>query len=216
MSNLINIIIEPGKVFQHIKEKDDWWIPFILIVVVAFIVTWVIASPTARIAAQKMAEMGVDRELPAFLGLIRYIMIPVGTLIGWLVITVIFWMLSNAFGGDWNFIKALNLFAYASVVGVIKSIITVAVLLIRGLENITTFRDMGIDTGLTLFFHPESTRLYLLMGGIDIFQIWVYALLAFGMSELAGITRKKAAIVSIITFVITLGFRVLVTREGTF
>lgn len=213
MSNLLNIIIEPGKVFGHIKEKDDWWIPFILIVVVAFIVAWVIASPTARLTAQKMAEVGVDREVPAFLG---YIMIPVGTLIGWLVITVIFWMLSNAFGGDWNFIKALNLFAYASVVGVIKSIITVAILLIRGLENITTVRDMGIDTGLTLFFHPESTRLYLLMAGIDIFQIWVYALLAFGISELAGITRKKAAIVSIITFIITLGFRVLVTREGTF
>ncbi len=216
MTNLINIIIEPGKVFTHIKEKDDWWIPFILIVVVALLVTWISTPVIARITAQKLAEMGIDRELPKGLGLLRYIIIPVGTLISWFLISVIFWMISNGFGGDWNFIKALDLYAYSSVVGVIKSIITVIVLMIRGSQNIISIRDLSVDTGLTLFFKPESTRLYVLASGIDIFQIWIYVLLAFGISELAGTSRKKASIVAIITFIITLAFKVLLTREGSF
>lgn len=216
MASLLNIIIEPGKVFTHIKEKDDWWIPFILVITLAFIVSWITTPVIARLTAQKLAELGIDREMPGRLGLIRYIMIPVGTFISWLVISVIFWMISNSFGGDWNFIKALDLYAYSSVVSVVKSIITIIVLQIRGLQNITSFRDLSLDSGLTLFFKPESTRMYTLASAIDIFQIWIYVLLAFGISELAGISRKKAAIVSIITFIITLGFKVLLTREGSF
>jgi len=216
MASLLNIIIEPGKVFTHIKEKDDWWIPFILIVIIAFIVSWISSPVIARLTAQRLAEMGIDREMPGGLGLIRYIMIPVGTLISWFVISVIFWMISNSFGGDWNFIKALDLYAYSSVVGVIKSILTIIVLKIRGIQNIASFRDLSIDSGLTFFFKPESTRMYILVSGIDIFQIWIYALLAFGISELAGISRKKAAFVSIITFIITLAFKVLLTREGSY
>lgn len=216
MDSLLNIIIDPGKVFTHIKEKDDWWIPFILIVIIAFIVSWISSPVIARLTAQRLAEMGIDREMPGGLGLIRYIMIPVGTLISWFIISVIFWMISNSFGGDWNFIKALDLYAYSSVVGVIKSILTIIVLKIRGLQNIASFRDLSIDSGLTLFFKPESTRMYTLVSGIDIFQIWIYVLLAFGISELAGISRKKAAIVSIITFIITLAFKVLLTREGSY
>lgn len=216
MASLVNIIIEPGKVFNHIKEKNDWWIPFILVVVVALIATFITAPAINRITAQMIAESGFDREIPAVFGIIRFIAIPVSILILWFIISVIFWMLANSFGGNWDFIKALDLFAYASVVGVIKSIITVTVLLIRGLENIVTLRDIGIATGLTLFFQPENPRLYAFVSGIDIFEIWIYTLVAFGISEIAGISKKKAAISSILTFIVALGFKVIFARRGAF
>lgn len=216
MANLLNIIIEPGKVFQHIKEKDDWWIPFIIVVVFALIVTWVSAPAIARLTAQMMAERGIERELPAAIGIIKYIFIPIGTLIGWLIIAVIIWTLSNLIGGNWNFIKALDLFAYSSIIGVIKQIITIIVLLMRGLQNIVTFKDLRIATGLDLFFHPENPKLYALVSGIDIFEIWIYTLVALGISEIAGVPKKKGAMVSIITFLVLLGFKVLLARKGAF
>ena len=83
MGNLISIIVEPVKIFKHIKEKDDWWIPFILLVVVTWIFLWISGPALARITAQKMAEMGVDREIPKFVEYIKYLGAPVGTLIMW-------------------------------------------------------------------------------------------------------------------------------------
>ena len=216
MANLLNIIIEPGKVFQHIKEKDDWWIPFIVVVVFALIVTWVSAPAIHRLTVQKMAEMGVGRELPKGLGVIQYILIPIFTIIIWFSISFIFWMISNSLGSKWDYIKALDLFAYSTVVMVIKHIITLIVLLMRGLQNIVTFKDLRVATGLDLFFHPENPRLYALVSGIDIFEIWIYTLVAFGISEIAGISKKKSAIASIATFIVALGIKILTSRKGAF
>ena len=214
MGSLVNIIMEPGKAFEHIKEKDDWWIPFILIVVVTWIFLWVSGPAMARITAQKMAEMGVDREIPKFMGIFAYISVPLATMLLWLIASVFIWFLGNSFGADWGFVKALDLFAYSSVVQVLRSILSIVTLLIRGIPNIMTSKDLHVATGLNLFFSPENPRLYVLVSWIEIFTIWHFVLIAYGVSEIAGISKKKAAWISIITYLVALGFRVIFARKG--
>jgi hypothetical protein len=214
MSNLINIIAEPAKVFKHIKEKDDWWIPFILLVVVTWIFLWISGPALARITAQQLAEMGVDREMPKFVEYIKYLGAPIGTLTMWLLMSVIIWFLGNSFGADWDFTKVLDLYAYSSVVQVIRTLLTTVILLIRGIPNIMTFKDLNVATGLNLLFSPENPRLYALLSGIEVFAIWQFLLIAYGVSEITGIPKKKAAWVSVITYLITLGFGVIFARKG--
>ncbi len=212
MSNLINIIIEPVKTFQHIKEKDDWWIPFILVVLIGWVFTAVTAPAIARLTAQQMAEMGVAKELPKFMGLIAYIGVPFGTMVSWLISSLIIWFLGNAFGADWNFTKALDLFAYSSVVQAIRSVLSIIILWLRGIPNIMTFRDLNVATGFNLLFSPENPKLYALTSGIEVFTIWQYILIAYGISEITGVSKKKAAWVSVITYLIVLGFGVIFAR----
>ncbi len=214
MGNLINIIVEPVKTFQHIKEKDDWWIPFILLVVVTWIFLWISGPAMARLTAQMMAEMGADREIPKFVEYIKYLGAPIGTLTMWLLMSVLIWFLANSFGGDWDFTKALDLYAYSSVVQVLRSILTTVILLIRGIPNIMTFQDLNVATGLNLLFSPENPRLYALVSGIEVFTIWQFILIAYGISEITGISKKKAAWVSVIVYIITLGFGVIFARKG--
>ncbi|MBN1695390.1 YIP1 family protein [candidate division WOR-3 bacterium] len=214
MGNLINIIVEPVKVFKHIKEKDDWWIPFILLVVVTWIFLMISGPALARITAQQMAEMGVDREIPKFVEYIKYLGAPIGTLTMWLLMSVIIWFLGNSFGGDWDFTKALDLYAYSSVVQVLRTILTTVILLIRGIPNIMTFKDINVATGLNLLFSPENPRLYALFSGIEVFSIWQFVLIAYGVSEITGMPKKKAVWVSVITYLITLGFGVIFARKG--
>jgi hypothetical protein len=216
MGNLISIIVEPVKIFKHIKEKDDWWIPFILLVVVTWIFLWISGPALARITAQKMAEMGVDREIPKFVEYIKYLGAPIGTLTMWLLMSVIIWFLGNFFGADWDFTKALDLYAYSSVIQAIRSVLSIIVLLLRGVPNIMTFKDLNVATGLNLLFSPENPRLYALLSGIEVFTIWQYILIAYGISEITGISKEKAAWVSVITYMITLGFGVIFAREGMF
>ncbi len=214
MGNLINIIMEPGKAFKHIKEKDDWWIPFILLVVVTWIFLWISGPAMARITTQQLAEMGVDREIPKFVEYIKYLGAPIGTLIMWLIMSVLIWFLTNSFGADWDFTKALDLYAYSSVVQALRSVLTIVILLIRGIPNIMTFKDLNVATGLNLLFSPENPRLYALVSGIEVFTIWQFVLIAYGVSEIAGISKKKAAWVSVITYLIALGFGVIFARKG--
>jgi len=215
MSNLINIIIEPGKAFEHIKEKDDWWIPFIGLVIVTLIFLWVSSPATSRIMMQKMAEMGGEgREIPKAAELIKYIVAPIATLIGFLLISLILWFLGNSFGADWNYIKALDLYAYSSVIQIIRSILNTSLLLVRGIPNIMTFRDLSVATGLNLFFSPENPKLYAIVSGIEVFTIWQFILIAYGISEISGISKKKAITAAVILYILSLGFSVLFARGG--
>ena len=214
MGSLVNIVIEPGKVFAHIKEKDDWWIPFILIVIVTWVFLMLSGPAMARITAQKMAEMGVDREIPKFTEYIKYLVAPISHLVIWLIMAMVLWFLGNSFGGDWDYIKALDLFAYSSVVHAIRSVLATIILFIRGVPNIMTFRDLNIATGLNLLFSPENPKLYALFSGIEVFAIWQFILIAYGVSEITGISIKKAIWISVIIYLITLGIGVAFAKEG--
>ena len=211
MSNLINIIIEPVKTFQHIKEKDDWWIPFILVVVVGLIFNWISSPATSRIISQKAAEMG-GGEIPEAMQYLQYIAVPVTTFLGFLLASLILWLLGSSLGADWNYIKALDLYSYSAVPLAIKSVLNIIILFIRGVQNITTFKDLYIATGLNMFFSPENPKLYALFSGIEIFTIWQFVLIAYGISNITGISKKKAAVVSVISFLIIIGFGVIFAR----
>ena len=214
MGSLVNIIIEPTKAFAHIKEKDDWWMPFILFVIVTWVFLWVSGPAIARITAQKMAEMGVDREMPKFAEYIKYLGALIGTFAMWMLVSVIIWFLGNSFGADWNYVKALDLYAYSSVVQIIRSVLSLIIVLIRGVPNITTFQDLNVATGLNLFFSPENPRLYTLVSGIEIFTIWQFVLISYGIAEITGISKKKAIWISVITYLVMLVAGVAFSRKG--
>ena len=214
MVDLVNIIIEPAKTFRHIKEKDDWWIPFILIVIVTWLFLMLSGPAMTRITAQKMAEMGVDREIPKFTEYIKYLVAPISHLIMWLIMATLLWFLGNSFGADWDYIKALDLFAYSSVIHAIRSVLTTIILFVRGVPNIMTFRDLNIATGLNLLFAPPNPKLYALFSGIEVFAIWQFILIAYGVSEITGISIKKAIWISVIIYLITLGIGVAFAKEG--
>ena len=214
MVNLINIIVDPVKAFKHIKEKDDWWIPFVGLIIVTLLFLWVSSPALTRIMTQKMAEMGVDKEIPEAVQYIKYVAAPIATLIGFLFVSLILWFLANVFGGDWDYIKALDLYAYSSVVQIIRSLLNIAILLVKGIPNITTARDLEVATGLNLILSPENPRLYALFSGIEVFSIWQFALIAYGVSEITGISKKKAAVISIILYIVSLGFNVMFARGG--
>lgn len=214
MKNLLNIFIEPGKVFSHIKEKDDWWIPFLVVIAVTLIYTYITTPAVTRLIGQRMAELGVDRAPGGNFMFVRYIAGPIFVLMAWAVFSFIMWIAGSAVGGDWNFLKALDLYAYTSVVAAVKQVLSMVVIKLRGIENIMTFKDLHVSTGLDLFFTPQNPRLYAVLSSVDIFSIWMFTLIAFGVSDIAGISREKSIGVAVLTFIVSVGFSVLTAGRG--
>lgn len=216
MIHLWNILVEPEKVFAHIKEKNDWWIPFIFVVVITMITLWIKNPAVQNLTRQMLEERGMTGELPEFTKYIRYVSVPVMTMIGWLAMSFVIWITANGFGADMDYIKSLDLFAYGSVVVGVGEIIKVIILAMRGFENIATFRDLHVATGLDLFFQPQNHRLFALLSSINVFQIWLFILVAFGISEITGISKKKSTMVAITVFIINLLLSVFLSRKGIY
>ncbi|HDI82436.1 MAG TPA: YIP1 family protein [candidate division WOR-3 bacterium] len=213
---LIDAIVNPGRLFKHIKEKDDWWIPFLVVVVIAIIASLVNFPIFARFMSERMQEFGktVDRELISRLRWINLISIFIASFFFLMLTSFVFWAISLGFKARWSFMKSLDLVAYASLVQSIQAILNIIWIYIRGPSNIMSFRDMSLKTGLDLFFNPTNRRLLSIVSHVNVFTIWFYTLLAFGVAEIAGLDRKKSAIVSVITFIVMLGIRYLLAARG--
>ncbi|MEO0293337.1 MAG: YIP1 family protein [candidate division WOR-3 bacterium] len=213
MMSVINVIIEPQKVFEHIKEKDDWWIPFIIVILISFLFLWISSPAVNRLLAEKMAEVGVSKEFSKAAEIIKYIVVPITSFIGFLILSLIIWLLGNLFGGDWDFVKALDLYAYSSITQVLRTLLNIITILIRGTPNIVTLKDLNVATGLNLFFNPQNPKLYALFSGIEAFTIWQFTLISFGVSQVSGVSKKKGVWVGVISYIISLGFSVIFAKK---
>lgn len=213
----IDIFLNPGRCFRHIKEKDDWWIPFFIVVIIVIGSYLLLFPATSRIMMERMASFGrnVDKSFIERLRYINSLSIFVVTFFFWLISALVLWGTTALFGGKINFLKSLDLIAYTSLIGALKSILKLIVVLIRGVGNINSLEALRLKTGLDLFLSVHNRRLAILVNSIDIFNIWIYTLIAFGISDIAGLSKKKSAIVSILTFVILIIVRILLpSRRG--
>uniref|UniRef100_A0A7C4Y6G8 DUF1282 domain-containing protein n=1 Tax=candidate division WOR-3 bacterium TaxID=2052148 RepID=A0A7C4Y6G8_UNCW3 len=215
--DVINILIEPYKAFQHIKEKDDWWIPFVilcLLLILARIVSFPVISRIMTEFMQGNQEMIQRQQInPVMIRVTGILSIPIVNIITFLFLSLLVYLLTYLFGKNLPFIKSLDLISYASMVDGLKTIIEMIVILVRK-NTISSFMDMRLKSGLDLFFHLENKRLMLLLSKINIFTIWFYVLIALGISYLTGMDKKKSTIIAIITFIISLLFNLLRTGRG--
>lgn len=211
---LIKILFEPFKAFEHIKEKDDWWIPYLLFSVI-LIIAQIVSFP---IVMKIMSEtMGNDVQPPqgnfSLFRIVRLISIPVVTIITFLSLSVLVYLFTFLFGKNLPFIKGLDLISYISMVNSLKTIIGTILVIIRR-NVISSFADMRLKSGLDLFFRSDNRRLNLLISEIDIFNLWFYILLALGISYITGLDKKKSAIISFIVFIFSLGIKFLTAGRG--
>ena len=213
---LIDAVVNPGRLFKHIKEKDDWWIPFLVVVIIGIIATLVNFPTIARLMGERMQEYGRDID-KAFISRLRWfniISIFITSFFFLMLTSFLLWGISLGFKAKWGYMKALDLVAYASLVRSIQTILNMVWVYIRGPSNILSFSDMSLRTGLDLFLQPSNRRLLAIVNHINIFTIWFYVLLAYGAADLAGLDRRKSFIVSFLTFLVLLGLRLFLLTKG--
>lgn len=210
---LIKIFVEPYKAFQHIKEKDDWWIPYLIFSLI-LIITQIVLFP---IVNRIMSEFMIRNEMqnPAgnlfFFRILGLLSIPIVTIITFLFLSFLIYLFTFIFGKNLSFIKGLDIVSYISMINSIKRVIETIVIILRK-NTITSFADMRLKSGLDLLFNVENRRLNLILSEIDIFNIWFYVLLTLGISYITGIDKKKSGIISFIIFIISLGLKLITVR----
>lgn len=207
LMDMIRVLFEPAAVFERVREKPRFLMPFLGIAVVQIVLgvvnlPYFQAAMRAQMAASSAARSGPD---PANFAWIGIIFAPIGILVFLLVATVILWVLVAIFGGEGKFATLLSVTVYSAVPTVVlMAIIGAVVLRLRGVDTITSFMDMQPALGLDLLAPGATGFLGALLKGVNPFSIWGLVLTAIGVSVTHKLAKGTGYTVATISFVIGL------------
>lgn len=211
-ARIVGVLFSPKATFEDINRKPDWLVPLIVVVLIALISSYVFLSHADLLELVKAQIEKSGRPMPpdeALQGslkitpIISYgavlIFVPVGSLV---VAGILFVVFSFMLGVETTFKKVFSVNMYASMSGVVKSIIAIPILFVRQPTEFGNPADI-VRSNLGILFDSSQKVLLALGKSIDVFTIWYLVLLAMGMVGVSkNLTLKKSMITLIVLWAI--------------
>ncbi len=199
---LANIWFEPARVFEQVARTPRWWVPLILVILVAMIFTTVFtrhvgwetfirheieSNPRLESMTPDQREKVIEMQLRiapimGFAGVPASIA-TMAVVIAAVLMLVFKYLLDSAC----SFAQALGVVSWSMLPGVLHSLAAILVMLLLPADEFDLKNPVG--TNLGYYLSPESSAwMKSLLSSIDFFSLWTILLLATGMSIL---TRKS-------------------------
>ena len=209
-----NTFTAPSKTFNDIKlGNKSWWLPFIIMVLFGYIffaaittkVGWTqVAQNTIHMspkAEEQMSQLPKDQQdmrmkFTAYAMEGSFAATPIIVLAAVALVSLVLWGTINfAFGGKATFGSIFAVNMYASLPGVIKTILGTVVLFLGMAPESFNLNNFA-PTNLGAFLSPGDTNpgLYKLATAIDFTTIWSMVLLGIGLAIVAGVKRTSGYI----------------------
>jgi hypothetical protein len=203
---LIGVFSSPKETFESIDQKPTWLVPFIITVIIAIGLNFLVMDIGVRDQIAKMEAMGapseqieaVETQMQGPMRYIQIVAIPIVTLIIWAILSgVLLFGSTTILGGDAKFKKVFSVVAWSNLVTLLGGIIKTLLILSKGTIQ-------GVSTSLAVLLPTPDLAdgpsiFYRVLSKIDIFIIWQLVLWIVGLAVINRFTTKKAA-----TFVIPL------------
>ncbi|MBU8923356.1 MAG: YIP1 family protein [Bacteroidales bacterium] len=207
-ASLIDIFLDPSKVFKRIGTGLQWWKAFIVLAVANAAITWY-SLPVQRhltsLNVRGLSEEQLDATLHQMesFGWLGVVGAPVGLLVVFVIIAGLVNLIVNLTSAKSNFKKTLSLVCFTGIIGVLEQIISTIIIHARGIDTIEAVSDSVVRLGPAAIL-PEATGLLAAtLQGLSVFQIWYYVVFTLGIAAIFRIDIKKALIPAIVMFVIS-------------
>jgi len=212
---IIGVLFSPDATFRSIAEKPDWLVPLVLLLIVA-LCAGVIMAPhmdfgaAAREAMEQNKNVSaeqIDRavRISSSIGKVLMYIAPVLSLIGLLVIAGVVLLAFRIFGGEGDYKQAFSVTCYASIPTIIKSVVTLIVVMAKG--GIIPAPAMQTIVRSNLGFlvdYKTNPMAFALLSSFDIFSVWFLALLIIGFAYVARVSKVKSAVTIISLWILVL------------
>lgn len=210
-ASLVDIYLDPSKVFKRIAAGLQWWKAFIVLAVLNMLIAW-LNIPVQRFVFS-LNERGLsDEQLQAQMeisekfGWVGIILAPVFILIVLFILAGLVNLTVNLVSAQSNYKKTMSLMCFAGLIGVLEQIITVIIVRVRGIETIETASDAIVSLGPAALFPEAEGFLAAAYQALSVFQIWYFIVFLFGISVIFNIDKKKAAVPAVVLWAIGLVF----------
>ena len=132
------------------------------------------------------------------------IVAPMVLIISWLVGALILTLFIKIFKGTGSIKTYFSITGYANVILVLSTVVTIVIALVTGQYS----RDAVSVTSLASFLDPEkvSVFLYTLASGIELFTIWMYAIIGIGVSCASGFSKQKSLAIVFTIYIVSYNF----------
>jgi hypothetical protein len=208
LQSIVDIFIDPMKVFQRIDAGLTWWKPYILSSIIGMISTYIMMPfqmKRVELNPNNLPPEQVELALERFdkFGLVGIVFVPVLFIIIYLITAGIAHISINILSSQANFKKTLSLVTYTGLITVLGQIVGTAVLRARGVESVETMADMKITFSLAALFPDLEGVGYAFLDSLSVFNIWYYVLFLLGTAAVFKMSRSKAIFPVIVLWIIS-------------
>lgn len=208
---VIGVLFSPNETFASIARQPDWLVPLVLILVVSLISGIVFAQrvdfgSSIREAAEQNKNVSPEQadravRIGSAAAKIFSYCAPVISGIFLLIISGFLLLAFRVMGGEGDFRQAFSVTCYSWMPGLIKSIIITAIVAARSVSatDIPTVLRSNLGFLVTI---KQNPLLFTLLTKLDVFSIWMIALLVIGFSFVSRFSKAKSAAVVISLWVV--------------
>lgn len=195
---MLRVFYAPGEAFEALSRghsKADWLVPAVLVALVTIVTTHQVMPIAMKAGTAAMEEQlgeipAEQREMMEKMqgvsqtaGLISA---PIMTFVALFISSALLLLLARMLGGETTYGQMLPVFAYGSLIGVIKSLVITPLMVSK--------QTVMVQTGLGLLMSDEL--LYTFFGRfvsmLELFTVWQAAVTAIGLSIVTGVSMGKA------------------------
>ena len=206
-----NVFFSPTKTFADLRRSAKWIAPFVVMLLLSWVYGYVIEKRVGfDVVTQnnmRMAPASQQRRIESLppdqraaeerqqVKITKYITygFPGLALVWWIIVALVLWgTFSFGAGAEISFGRTLAVIIYASLVGIVKPLMAIAVIFGQDTADFLIQNPVGTNLGYYLNFADTPRFLYSLATGVDLIQLWVLALTAIGISEVARVKRGTA------------------------
>jgi len=151
----------------------------------------------ANLPPEQAARVDPSRQT-----LIILIFTPINVIVALLLGAGFLWVLTSLTGNEARYKLLMSVLAYAYVTFVLVSIVSSVVLYVRGVESVTSLRDLRPAIGLDLFAPSASGFVAGLLNAINPFSIWGVWLTGVGVAVTHKISRGTGIAIAAVAFLL--------------
>ena len=216
---ILGVLIAPSETFSSIARTPDWVVPLVLMLVVSLGSGIVIAQRVDFASAvreqmeqnKNVSPDQIDRSVrmvAAFSKVAAYCA-PIFSIVFLLIIAAALMVAFRLFGGENNFKQSFSVAVYAWIPGLVKSVISLAIMLAR---DTVPAQDLAILVRSNLGFLVDmktNPMAFAVLTSLDAFTIWILILYIIGFSYVSRLSKAKSAAIIVTLWAVTVLFKVV-------
>lgn len=210
------VITSPGRLMAALAEKPRvlFWMIFGAIAMdIKYILRMPLFKDMLRQTALAQAESGmyesfgiemtpemIEANLPSSINM-GLISIPPTMIISFLFIALIFFAIFKLMGGQGKYKAYLSIVVHANIIRVLYTLLVIPISYITG-----SLHETPMLTSLATLLSPDQagTPFYSILSGIDVFNIWYFAVLAIGFAVVSKVKKKYVYAITAGIFLISI------------
>ena len=114
-----------------------------------------------------------------------------------LIQALVIWLVTKIFKGQASYKQILSVLGYSSVISVLGTIVTVAVIYITG-----TYTDVTYTSLASLLPEIKGSFIYGVAKVVEVFYIWQLVVNAIGIAIVSKMDKKKAYLIMVLVLIV--------------